>query len=80
LVYFTSKLAKENPIITHNQKIISTDSSVNPPIKYYKGNGECRTFTLYDQYDSYDRSICDMDHELEKVRWSLAKNGIGKDL
>jgi hypothetical protein len=21
-----------------------------------------------------------MDHELEKVRWSLAKNGIGKDL
>jgi hypothetical protein len=57
LVYFTSKLAQENPIIAHNRKIIKTDSSVNPPIVYYKGNGECRTFTLYDQYDNYGRVI-----------------------
>jgi len=71
LVYFTSKLAKENPIITHNQKIISTDSSVNPPIKYYKGNGECRTFTLYDQYDNYDRLI--------RFRGNNEKNSVLRD-
>ena len=57
LVYFTSKLAKENPTISHNQKLIRNDNSVNPPIAYYKGNGECRTFTLYDQYDNYNRVI-----------------------
>jgi len=57
LVYFTSKLVKENPTISHNQKLIITDSSVNPSIAYYKGNGECRTFTIYDQYDRYDRVI-----------------------
>jgi hypothetical protein len=57
LVYFTSKLAKENPIITHNQKLIKNDNDVNPNIAYYKGNGECRTFTIYDQYDNYDRVI-----------------------
>jgi hypothetical protein len=57
LVYFTSKLVKENPTISHNQKLIRNDDSVNPPIAYYKGNGECRTFTLYDQYDNYNRVI-----------------------
>jgi hypothetical protein len=57
LVYFTSKLVKENPTISHNEKLIKNDNSVNPPIAYYKGNGECRTFTIYDQYDNYDRVI-----------------------
>jgi hypothetical protein len=57
LVYFTSKLVKENPTISHNQKLIKNDNDVNPNIAYYKGNGECRTFTIYDQYDNYDRVI-----------------------
>jgi hypothetical protein len=57
LVYFTSKLVKENPTISHNQKLIRNDNTVNPAIAYYKGNGECRTFTIYDQYDNYDRVI-----------------------
>lgn len=57
LVYFTSKLVKENPTISHNQKLIKNDTEVNPNIAYYKGNGECRTFTIYDQYDNYDRVI-----------------------
>jgi hypothetical protein len=57
LVYFTSRLVKENPIISHNQELIKNDNSVNPPIAYYKGNGECRTFTIYDQYDNAENVI-----------------------
>jgi hypothetical protein len=57
LVYFTSKLAKENPVISQDNKILYTDTDVNPNVVYYKGNGDCRTFTIYDQYDNFNRVI-----------------------
>jgi hypothetical protein len=57
LVYFTSKLAQENPIIGQNTKLIKNDNNINPNIAYYKGNGECRTFTILDQYDNYGKVI-----------------------
>lgn len=58
LVYFTSKLAKENPIIANNEKELYYDNnSFGNDTIYYKGNGECRTFTIYDQYDNYNRVI-----------------------
>lgn len=57
LVYFTSKLAQENPIIAQNKKLINTDTTVNPNVAYYKGNGECRTFTILDQYDNFNKVI-----------------------
>jgi hypothetical protein len=57
LVYFTSKLAKENNIIAHNEKKLFDTVDADTNIVYYKGNGACRTFTLYDQYDNYSRLI-----------------------
>jgi hypothetical protein len=71
LVYFTSKLAKENPIIAHNKELIRIDNGVNPPIAYYKGNGECRTFTIYDQYDNYSNVI--------RFRGNNEKNSVLRD-
>jgi len=58
LVYFTSKLAEENPIIAHNEKVLyKENNSFGNDFIYWKGNGECRTFTIYDQYDNYNRLI-----------------------
>lgn len=57
LIYFTSKLAKENKVIAQNEKELYTDNVAKPNVVYYKGNGECRTFTIYDQYDNYSRVI-----------------------
>jgi hypothetical protein len=58
LVYFTSKLANENNIIAHDEKeLYKENDSFGSEILYWKGNGECRTFTIYDQYDNYNRVI-----------------------
>jgi len=63
LIYFTSRLALENDIIkgnniiAQNKKEIYTDVDVNPNVVYYKGNGECRTFTVYQQHDNFNRLI-----------------------
>ena len=58
LVYFTSKLANENNIIAHDEKELYKENiSFGSETIYWKGNGECRTFTIYDQYDNYNRVI-----------------------
>lgn len=58
LVYFTSKLSKEaNSTINHNVKQLYKYSEGNPDSVYWKGNGACRTFTVYDQYDNFNRVI-----------------------
>jgi hypothetical protein len=58
LVYFTSKLAKESSVISADKKIIKTKNlSDGNIVNFYKGNGECRTFTVYDQYNNYGRLI-----------------------
>ena len=58
LVYFTSKLSKEgNSIINHDVKQLFNKDKGNPNEVYYKGNGACRTFTVYDQYDNFNRVI-----------------------
>lgn len=63
LIYFTSRLALENDIIkgnniiAQNKKEIYTDVDVNPNVVYWKGNGECRTFTVYQQHDNFNRLI-----------------------
>ena len=58
LVYFTSKLAKEDySTINHNVKQLYKYSEGNDDSVYWKGNGACRTFTVYDQYDNFNRVI-----------------------
>jgi hypothetical protein len=57
LIYFTSKLAQKNTVISQNNKELYTDKDVNPNVVYYKGNGECRTFTIYDQHDNFSKVI-----------------------
>lgn len=63
LIYFTSRLALENDIIkgnniiAQNKKEIYTDVDVNTNVAYYKGNGECRTFTVYQQHDNFSKLI-----------------------
>jgi hypothetical protein len=57
LIYFTSKLAKENNIIAQDKKYIKSKDVNGNVINYYKGNGFCRTFTVYNQYDYYGRLI-----------------------
>jgi hypothetical protein len=58
LVYFTSKLSKEsNSIINHNVKQLYKYNESDDKAIYWKGNGACRTFTVYDQYDNYNRLI-----------------------
>jgi len=57
LIYFTSKLAEENNLIAQNKKELYTDTNSNPNVVYYKGNGECRTFTIYEQYDNFSKLI-----------------------
>jgi hypothetical protein len=53
LVYFTSRLAQnEDLAIAQNTKELYANSK-----QFYKGNGECRTFTIYDQYDNYNKVI-----------------------
>ena len=58
LVYFTSKLSKEGKsTINHDVKQLLNKDKGKPNSVYWKGNGECRTFTVYDQYDNYSRVI-----------------------
>jgi hypothetical protein len=58
LVYFTSKLAKEDKsTINHNVKQLYKYNEGNDNAIYWKGNGACRTFTIYDQYDNFNRVI-----------------------
>lgn len=58
LVYFTSNLAQENnSTIPHNIKQLFKKDSGNNQAVYWKGNGPCRTFTIYDQYDNFNRVI-----------------------
>ena len=58
LVYFTSKLAKEDySTINHNVKQLYKYNEGNDESVYWKGNGACRTFTVYDQYDNFNRVI-----------------------
>jgi hypothetical protein len=58
LIYFTSKLAQEdNSIIPQNVKQLFKKDSGNNKAVYWKGNGPCRTFTIYDQYDNFNRVI-----------------------
>ena len=57
LVYFTSKLAEENSVISQNNKVLYTDTDASPNVVYYKGNGECRTFTVYQQHDNFNKVI-----------------------
>jgi hypothetical protein len=58
LVYFTSKLSKEdNSTINHNVKQLFKSEEGSDEAVYYKGNGTCRTFTVYDQYDNFNRVI-----------------------
>jgi len=57
LVYFTSKLAQESKIIQQDTQLIKTKDVNGIKINYYKGNGECRTFTVSDQYNNYGRLI-----------------------
>jgi hypothetical protein len=58
LVYFTSKLAKEEKsTINHNVKQLYKYNEGNDNAIYWKGNGACRTFTIYDQYDNFNRVI-----------------------
>jgi hypothetical protein len=59
LVYFTSKLSKEpNSTINHDVKqLFNKDKQSEDKAIYWKGNGACRTFTVYDQYDNFNRVI-----------------------
>ena len=58
LVYFTSKLAQnEKSTIPQNVKQLYKYNEGNDETIFWKGNGACRTFTIYDQYDNYNRVI-----------------------
>lgn len=58
LIYFTSKLAEDdNSIINHDVKQLFNKDNDSDSAIYYKGNGACRTFTVYDQYDNFNRVI-----------------------
>ena len=58
LIYFTSKLAQdENSTIPQNVKQLYNYSEGDNESILWKGNGACRTFTIYDQYDNYNRVI-----------------------
>jgi hypothetical protein len=57
LVYFTSKLAQEsNSTIAQTMKELFVGKEGGETV-YYKGNGECRTFTILDQYDNFNKVI-----------------------
>jgi len=58
LVYFTSKLAQEkNSTISQNVKQLYKQNEGDTKAIYWKGNGACRTFSVYDQYDNFNRVI-----------------------
>ena len=59
LVYFTSKLARNDKSSTIPQDIkqLYLHNKGDDKALYWKGNGSCRTFTVYDQYDNYNKLI-----------------------
>jgi hypothetical protein len=58
LVYYTTKIAQDkNSIIPQNIKQLYRSEQGNDNTIYWKGNGACRTFTVFDQYDNFNRVI-----------------------
>jgi hypothetical protein len=54
LLYMNAKLANESNLYAQDKKEYSDDNS---QVKLYKGNGECRTWTVFDRYNTFNKMI-----------------------